>query len=150
MKKVVLLTTMAVVSWMACTIKGSFQGLYITNGIDLKNCLKNKDKAIISIWAPKCKGEFCYSLNALQTKCDLKNTTLFIVAEYYDSDLMQVNYQTKKPIFGIDVDYYNSNTTSRYLSSFIYDVTYQQNLRGRFLYFENGVFKKSFEAIEEI
>lgn len=124
--------------------------VYVINGINLKNCVKNQDKALIYIWAPKCKGKFCYSLNSLQSKCNLKDISLFIVAEYYDSELMQRNYQTQKPIFGIAVDYYNSNRTSRYLSKFIYDLTNEKDLIGRFIYFENGLFKKSFEAIEEI
>ena len=124
--------------------------VYLINGIDLKNCLKDKEKVLIYIWAPKCKGRFCYSLNSLQAKCDLKGISLFIVAEYYDSKLMQVNYKTEKPIFGIDVGYYNSNRTSQYLSKFIYDLTFKENMTGRFIYLENGLFKKSFEAIEEI
>ena len=124
--------------------------VYVINGMDLKNCLKSMDKALIYTWAPKCKGKFCYPLNSLQKKCDLKDISLFIVAEYYDTELLQVNYQTKKPIFGIDVSYYNSNLTSRYFSKFIFDLTGEKALTGRFIYFENGVFKRSFEAIENI
>ena len=124
--------------------------VYIINGINLKKCLKTNERAVIYIWSPKCKGKFCYPLNSLQNKCDLKGISLFIVAEFYDSELMQVSYQTKKPIFGIDVGYYNSNLTSRYRSKFIYDLTSEKDLAGRFIYFENGSFKKSFEDIEEI
>src|SRR4030095_7181358 len=142
----------------ACSIKGSFQGLFsyysktrsedpqllivpdastslceinnpdtprilVINGSMLKECIKTNSKAVVYLWAPKCKGKFCYSLNFLQQKCDRKGVTLYIVAEYYDTQLMQINYQLNKPISGIDVAYYNSNKTSKYLSKFIYDLT---------------------------
>ena len=131
-------------------VKPDSPRVYLINGIELKNCLKDQDKAIIYIWSPKCKAKSCYPLNLLQSKCDREKISLFIVAEYYDSDLMQINYQTEKPIFGIDVGHYNSNWTKQYRSRFIHDLTYREDLKGRFIYFENGVFKKSFEAIEEI
>ena len=169
----------------ACSIKGSFQGLYsyysktksedpellivpgtstspceinksdtprivVINGSMLKKCIKTNNKAVVYLWAPKCKGKFCYSLNFLQQKCDTKGVTLYIVAEYYDTQLMQINYKINKPISGIDVEYYNSNKTSKYLSRFIYDLTLRKDMSGRIIYFEDGVFKKSFESIEEI
>lgn len=169
----------------ACSIKGSFQGLYsyysktksqdpqllivpdtstslceinksdtprivVINGSMLKKCIKTDNKAVVYLWAPKCKGKFCYSLNFLQQKCDMKGVTFYIVAEYYDTQLMQINYKINKPISGIDVEYYNSNKTSKYLSKFIYDLTLKNNISGRLIYFESGVFKKSFESIEEI
>ena len=169
----------------ACSIKGSFQGLYsyysrtksedpqllivpdasttlceinkpdtpgivVINGNMLKECIKTNSKAVVYLWAPKCKGKFCYSLDLLQQKCDTKRVTLYIVAEYYDTQLMQINYKINKPISGIDVEYYNSNKTSKYLSKFIYDLTSRSDLPGRLIYFEDGVFKESFESIEEI
>ena len=169
----------------ACSIKGSFQGLYsyysktksenpqllivpdsssslceinkpdtpkivVTNGNRLKECIKTNKKAVVYLWAPKCKGKFCYSLNFLQQKCDTKGITLYVVAEYYDTQLMQISYKINKPISGIDVEYYNSDRTSKYLSKFIYDLTLRSNIPGRLIYFEDGVFKRSFESIEEI
>jgi hypothetical protein len=63
---------------------------------------------------------------------------------------MQISYKINKPISGIDVEYYNSDRTSKYLSKFIYDLTLRSNIPGRLIYFEDGVFKRSFESIEEI
>ena len=139
------------ISTPICEInKSDTPRVYVINGINLKECIKTTEKAIVYLWAPKCKGKFCYSLNSMQQKCDTKKVALFIVAEYYDSELMQVNYNVSKPIFGIDVEYYQSNKTSKYLSKFIYDLTSKWDLVGRLIYFEDGLFKKSFEPIEEI
>ena len=169
----------------ACSINGSFQGLYsyysktrsedpqllivpdasislcqinksdtpriiIINGGRLKECIKTNTKAVVYLWAPKCRSKFCYPLDFLQQKCDTKGVALYVVAEYYDTQLMQVNYKISKPISGIDVEYYKSDKTSKYVSKFIYDLTSGSDLPGRLIYFEDGVFKKSFESIEEI
>jgi hypothetical protein len=185
MKKSTFLGVIFLMFCTACSIKGSFQGLYsyyaktksknaqllikpdistpiceikksdtpnvyVINGLNLKECIKTTGKAIVYIWAPKCKGEFCYPLNSLQQKCNIKNIELFIVAECYDNELMQINYRISRPIFGIDVEYYKSNMTSRYLAKFIFDLTSKNDIRGRLIYFEDGVFNKSFEAIEGI
>ena len=134
-----------------CEIKKSdTPKVYVINGINLKECIKTADRAIMYLWAPKCKGKFCYSLNSMQQKCSTKDISLFIVAEYYDSQLMQVNYKIDKPIFGIDVEYYQSNTTSKYLSKFVFDLTSRDEIIGRIIYFEDGKFVKSFESLEEI
>ena len=134
-----------------CNInKSDTSKVYIINGLNLKDCIKTTNKAVVYLWAPKFKSKFCYPLNSLQQKCDMKNITLFIVAEYYDNELMQINYTTSRPIFGIDVEYYQSNRTSRYLSKFIYDLTAKSEMVGRLIFFEDGVFKVSFEQIEEI
>jgi hypothetical protein len=184
-RKINLLGVIILMSCTACSIRGSFQGLYsyysktnsqnpqllvipdtstplceinksdmpriyVIKGSKLKECIITNDKAVVYLWAPKCKSKFCYPLNFLQQRCDLKGVTLYIVAEYYDAELMQINYKISKPISGIDVGYYNSNRTSKYLSKFIYDLTSRSDMAGRFIYFEDGVFKKSFESIEEI
>ena len=185
MKKSAFLAVIILMFCNACSIKGSFQGLYsyyyktksqdplllivpdtstslceinkpdtpriiVINGSILKECIKTNNKAVVYLWAPKCKGKFCYSLNLLQQECDTRGVALYIVAEYYDTQLMQINYKINKPISGIDVEYYNSNRTSKYLSRFIYDLTLRKDMSGRLIYFEDGVFKKSFESIEEI
>jgi hypothetical protein len=140
------------ISTPICEInKSDTPQVYVINGLNLRDCIKTTDKAIVYLWAPKCRSKFCYSLNSLQQKCDMKKILLFIVAEYYDNELMRINYTTTiKPIFGIDVEYYQTNKTSKYLSKFIYDLTSRSDMSGRLMYFEGGVFKKSFETIEEI
>jgi len=138
-------------STLLCEIsKSDTPRIVVINGSILKECIKANKKAVVYLWAPKCKGKFCYSLNFLQQKCDAKGVALYIVAEYYDTQLMQINHKISKPISGIDVEYYNSSKTSKYLSKFIYDLTSRSDMAGRFIYFEDGIFKKSFESIEEI
>lgn len=125
--------------------------ILVANGATLKSCINNTVKAVVYIWAPRCKSKNCYPLNLLQQKVNNKNIDLFIVAEYYDTELMSLNYKIQRPIFGIDIDYYNSNLTSKYLSLFLKELTSNSNpSKTRFFYFESGEFKRSFDEIEEL
>jgi len=122
--------------------------IYMINGKMLKKCIAEHDKAIVYMWATNCKGRFCYSPQILQRECNAKNVELFIVAEYYDNEPMQMNYFTEHPVFGIDTKYYRSNLTSKYRSRFLYDITIQKDILNRILYFENGNFVKEYQSID--
>ncbi len=123
--------------------------VYITNGVALKKCIGKSD-AIVYIWKPGCSGSHCYSLNLLQDKCNKIDKQLFIVAECYDTELMQLSYNIKRPILGIDTRYYNSNLTSKYLAGFLNDMTGNGHMGSRVLYFKNGVFTQSSNSINSL
>jgi hypothetical protein len=138
-------------SFSPCEIKkNDTPKIYVTNGIQLQECMKSFDNAIVYVWAPKCKSKNCYPLNLLQQRCNTKNIELFIVAEYYDEELMNVNYNLQRPIFGIDIAYYSSDLTSRYLPGFIRDLTNENTEKSRFYRFKNGRLITSFDFIEEM
>ncbi|HLP96023.1 MAG TPA: hypothetical protein VK168_18400 [Saprospiraceae bacterium] len=106
--------------------------IFAINGIDLKDCVKNFEKSVVYIWKPKCSSEICISPKELQRFCDTKNIELFIVAEYYDYGNMTLNFPTKRPIFGVDCQYYSSHLTKKYISMFLSDLIdrktqYQEN-----------------------
>ena len=129
----------------------------VANGIELKNYLEKYENSLIYIWSPKCKSQYCFSLNILQEICSQKDIKLLVVAEYYDSNYMSKYYDLEHSIIGIDVKYYNTNLTSGYLSKFIVDLTNGMYSCGSnnenncsFLSFHNGKFENAFEAIDQI
>jgi hypothetical protein len=122
----------------------------IINGIQLKNCITKCEKSIVYIWNPKCHSRFCYSLDALQRKCDVQGIELFVVAEYYDAEKMKFKYIIERPIFGINTKYYKSNFTSRYLSNFINDLTGVKDVYGNLIQFGNGNYLKSYNEMDSI
>ncbi|MCF8458826.1 MAG: hypothetical protein K9H62_23055 [Bacteroidales bacterium] len=124
--------------------------IVITNGIELKNCVKLYENSIVYFWSPRCKSKLCYSLELLQNICNEKSIELFIVAEYYDGQFMKKYYNIKKPIFGIDTKYYKSNKTSKYISLFIYDLASKRDISQNFIFLEKGIFVKSFSDIKEL
>jgi len=129
----------------------------IANGNEINKCLSEYQKSVIYIWTPNCKGRYCYSLNLLQETCNQKGYELFIVAEYFDIYYMSKYYEISHPLIGIDVKYYKTNLTSKYLSKFILDLTngkYKYDIKHdnycNFLCFENGEFKRAFMPIEDL
>lgn len=117
--------------------------IYLINGIELKACLSQYEKSMVFIWGPNCHGKYCFSPTVVQRVCTEKGMELFIVAEYFDNEKMSIDYDIKRPIFGIDFKYYKTNRTSKYLEKFKADLTGTDTTNGRILYFENGKFIKS-------
>lgn len=129
-----------------CDLKMSdTPAIFITNGIQVSQCISNMDEVIVYIWAPRCGSKRCYPLNVLQEKCSGKNISLFIVSEYFDNDLMNLRYRVERPVFGIDVDYYKTNLTSGYLSLFLRDLGAPGKFEHRFLRFKKGIFVSAFD-----
>jgi hypothetical protein len=124
--------------------------VYLVNGTTLKQCIGDKKDVVLYIWKPACQGKLCYSLNALQEKCKATHKALFVVAEYYDGERMAVHYNIERPIFGIDVNYYNTNLTSKYLPKFLYDLTAQKAVTGSLIYFKDGNFVRSYSSIDSL
>ncbi|MDR2011083.1 MAG: hypothetical protein LBQ22_11460 [Bacteroidales bacterium] len=124
--------------------------ILITNGDILKKCLQEKENSIIYIWSPKCKSGMCYPLDIIQRECNNNGIELFVIAEYYDSEFMNKSYDINCPIIGIDVKYYKSNITSKYLSLFIRDLTQQNDIHDQFIFFEEGIYIRSFNNIDTL
>ena len=136
------------------TINGKFSKLenyvFIINGNDLKKCLKENDKSFIYIWGAKCSSKICYPLELIDNHCKKNNVSLFIVAEYYDSENMSYDYELDKNILAIDTKHYNTNLTSKYLNLFLKDIDNNlnyDNIPERYLYFEKDKYIKSYESI---
>ena len=123
----------------------------IINGLVLKTCIEESKKtSLVYMWSPKCTGKFCPVLDLIQEQCNNKNIDLYVVAEYYDCNKMDKAYDLNNNIYAIDVKYYKSNFTSKYVSRFKFDLTLQKNIEHRFLMFEKGVFIKSYESFDQI
>lgn len=123
----------------------------IISADDLKPCLVN-EYSVLYIWGAKCRGGVCKPLNASQHLADSANVELFIIAEYYDSVLMDLNYSIKNPILGIDTKYYRSNWTNKYVSSFFYDLFGKKTKAeegGRFILVKENLFFGRYQSLEE-
>lgn len=117
---------------------------------NLKECLQ-LDSSIVYIWGAKCKSSVCKSLNESQEMANEAEVNHFVVAEYYEAELMDLNYQISYPIMGIDTEYYKSEWTKTYLTRFLTDLTGKKTAHsgGRFLVFINGVMTGRYRTMEE-
>jgi hypothetical protein len=114
--------------------------IYTINGIDLKNCIGHFERSLVYVWRPKCSSDVCISPINLENICRAKNIELFIVAEYYDYETMILTHPVKRPVFGIDCDYYSSNLTKKYLSRFLCDLLGEKkvSIENYYFLFNNG------------
>lgn len=126
--------------------------IVVINGFDLKKCLLNYKKTIVYIWGPNCNSDVCVPLQIIQKKCLEKGYNLFVVAEYYDLEKMQYHYDLNNNIYGVDVEYYKTSLTDKYISKFLkdLDVSLEKNDYNRFLDFESDKFIKTFENIDQL
>jgi len=139
------------VTELVCEIKKSkTPKVFLIQGSSLKKCINNYESAIIYMWKPKCKGEYCYELGLLQDICTAKRIELFVVSQYFDTKSMLIKYNIDRPVFGVDTEHYKTNLTEKYLSRFIYDLTSKNYKGNNFLYFKKGSLIKSFDDIELI
>lgn len=129
------------------SVKGK---IVVINGLDLKKCLAKKGNSLIYIWGPKCTSKLCFPLEVVQNYCDEKNIDLYIVAEYYDSELMMVSHNIKRPIFGIDTKHYKTSLTRKYINLFLNDMDISTVNEERYLYIKDGIFLKSAESIYDL
>lgn len=96
--------------------------VYLVNGVELKKCLEQHEKSLVYLWRPKCSSDVCISPGLIQSLCQKNGIELFIVAEYYDFEIMSLNHPVKRPILGIDCNYYSSHLTQKYVSMFMADL----------------------------
>ena len=124
--------------------------VYITNGRQLKECLKDYENAVVFIWAPKCSGAACYNLTALQRFCDANGIELFVMAEYYDSKEMLSPFVLEHPIFAPDIDYYHTSITSKYIQKLVAELGVSDGYTNRLLCFNKGTYVKSVVWVKDI
>ncbi|WP_040280765.1 hypothetical protein [Psychroserpens damuponensis] len=127
--------------------------IYISNGKGLKKCLPENEYSLLYVWGPNCKSDICIPLNLIQEECLDNKLDFFVVAEYYDVKAMQIDYIINRPIIGIDVEFYRTNLTKKYLNKFLKDVVgnEQHEFDGnRFLLFKSKKFIKSFNELDDL
>ncbi len=124
--------------------------VYFITGYDLKQLLKESPNALIYIWGPNCSSESCYLLSAVQQYCVKNKIELFIVTEYFESDIIEGQYtkEIQNPLFAVDFKHYKTNYCSKYMRLFKEDLldgqVYTQNdLYNRYFFFSNGKLTKT-------
>lgn len=119
--------------------------IYAINGLQLSECLKMKEKALVYIWSPNCHADKCYSIKQVQDYCTKNNYELFLITEYYD--LSKLNEQGQNlavnPMLSINEKYYNTRYCNKYYRLFIADLLKNQpptktDLYSNFYIFEHG------------
>lgn len=123
--------------------------VYIVNGTQIKDCIMGSEKSVIYVWAPNCKSSLCLTLKTVCQKSKTLDVKLFIVAEYYDNEMMILNHDISAPLFAIDTKYYKTEMTTKYLKRFLMDID-SIKYTNRYIYFENGEYRRSFNSLDSL
>ena len=135
---------------LICDTTGSYtHKVVIANAQNLKECIA-ADSSVVYIWGANCKGTECKGLNESQEMTSQANANLFVVAEYYDAELMDLNHLIDYPIIGIDTRHYKSEWTKKYLSRFLSELTGENtdHSSGRFFVFFDGKMTGRYRTME--
>jgi len=126
--------------------------VYPVNGVALMQCITPFEKALVYIWRPQCSSDICISPMHLQDFCNTNGVELFIVAEYYDHEMMLLSSPIKRPVFGVDCDHYSSHLTKKYMSGFLTDLVGEEVKYGEqfFFLFKKGCLDNSSDSLERI
>lgn len=127
----------------------------IANGKELRSILAPNRTSVVYLWSPRCKSDLCYSIRAIEELVKERDFDLYVVAEYYDAEKMKEVHPQHHPILGIDVKYYHTDYTSKYLRLFLEDLTLdqfekQRNEKINFLVFEGYQYVKNIVSLEEL
>ncbi|HQW55996.1 MAG TPA: hypothetical protein PK076_07705 [Saprospiraceae bacterium] len=123
--------------------------VYRITGSYLKQQIINENKVLIYLWSPNCSSSICIPLNVLQKYAIEHKLDLYVVATYYDYEQMNKVYNLVHPIYSIDVEYYKSNLTSRYLKKFLKDLMPERDIlpEEHYLIFERGKMVRALKMI---
>ncbi|GAB5558200.1 MAG: hypothetical protein SchgKO_24130 [Schleiferiaceae bacterium] len=136
-------------------VRGDSGMVVIANGKELRSILAPNRTSVVYLWSPRCKSDLCYSIRAIEKLAKEKDFDLYVVAEYYDAEKMKEVHPQHHPILGIDVKYYHTDYTSKYLRLFLDDLTLdqfekQRNAKINFLVFEGNQYVKNIVSLEEL
>lgn len=115
--------------------------IYAITGKQLLNCIKGYDTTVVYLWSPHCSSDACVTMQAAQRYCDKMNYKLYIVAEYYDMDMMTKQHTIPAPLFIANHKYYKANYCGKYNRRFTNDLLNGKTLNkeekySRFLFFK--------------
>jgi hypothetical protein len=115
--------------------------VYAVTGRQLSECLKKNNKSIIYRWGPNCSSKECILISACQDFCNSGNYNLYVVADYYDLDKMEVQNVSDFPILVANHKYYGKNYANKLNKYFIKDLLMGATIdKGdkykRFMFFE--------------
>ncbi len=90
-----------------CDLPQDSATIFAVNGKQLRECLKENDTSVVYMWGPNCKAEHCILIAACQEYCDTRGYKLYIVADYYEMEVMNAQNVADEPILIANHYYYD-------------------------------------------
>lgn len=125
--------------------------LYAITAKQLQGCLNENLASVVYFWSPHCHAKSCISLGAAENYCLRHNYKLFIVAEYYDMEQLQLQTNVQ-PVFFINHIYYKTDYCNKYIRLFTNELLENQHVnkeqkQKRFLFFNGSKFTEARDSL---
>jgi hypothetical protein len=115
--------------------------IYAITGSQLLNCLKDNDTSVVYRWSPHCHSDMCITIETAQRYCDKMKYKLYIVADYYDMEIIERQHTIPGPLYIANHQYYKADFCGKYNKRFTADLLKGATLNkeerfGRFQFFK--------------
>lgn len=124
--------------------------VYAVTGKQLKEELVQQDSALVYFWSPHCSSESCVLVEVCQEYADKQNYKLYVVADYYDMEVMDAQNKSHFPMLIPNHKYYETDVRLKYGGMFREGLGFAKEQKGsyfRYLLFAKGKYVKSYSDI---
>lgn len=128
--------------------------VYIINGKQLKEELKNNKKSIVYTFANGCSSENCLPLAYYENFAKENNYKLYMVMSGYYDLYKTLDQESTSPLYAIDDKYYNTKYSGKYLRMFENEISgkpldEKRTSYNSFYFFEKDTLVKSTTKITD-
>lgn len=128
--------------------------IYAVEAQSLLRALRDHDTTMVYMWGPRCHSSNCASLQSVQSICDKKGYRLYVVAQYYDMEQINLQPLIEKPLLTVDHRFYKSNYCDKYTRLFTDDLRQGKQLPdslkyARYYLFGKGHFVRAANALAD-
>ena len=127
--------------------------IYTLNPVQLKEELKNHEKAIVYVFTNGCVSKYCLPMNVYISYAEANDYQLFLVMDGYGQLNKTLDQDAEVPYFTIDNEFYGVTNRTKYSNYFKNDLmnlpkeTKHKEYPGDLLFFENGEFKNVYKEL---
>ncbi|WKW46242.1 hypothetical protein P3875_10755 [Myroides sp. JBRI-B21084] len=120
--------------------KNKSKNIYLTNGIELRNCIiNNKKPALVYIWSLHCKSESCVNIEFFIRFCKENNVVPYIVIEYLTEKDLNYYKSLDVDLYVINNTYYKTKFVNSYSKKFRQDLIQEKRTLGnRYIFFDEN------------
>lgn len=127
--------------------------IYVINGKQLKNEIKNNENSMVYIFTNGCPSEYCFPMSVYESYAKENDIKLYLVMTGYASLQETLQQKFESPLFAIDYDYYETKYRSTAVRKFENDLRERpsdfkdKNYEGNILFFKKD---KLIEVMNEL
>src|SRR5690606_11439518 len=130
--------------------------IYTLNSNQLKDELKNHEKAIVYVFTNGCTSDYCLPMNVYISYAEANDYQLFLVMDGYGQLNKTLDQDAEVPYFAIDNEFYGVTNRTKYSNYFENELmnlpkeTKHKEYPGSLFFFENGEIKNVYRELPKV